>query len=158
MTQKSAPSILLCVLLCCVPVGVATAQVFKWVDEKGVTHYGERPPHGQKAQPVETRPSTTPSPGSTSSPGKTQGGENWREKNLEFQQRRVQREREAEREQQAAKERQRRCHVARDDFRRIESARRPYHLNNQGERVYLDDAEHKLAIEQARRRVDASCS
>lgn len=28
-----------------VPIG-APAQVYKWVDEKGVTHYGERPPAG----------------------------------------------------------------------------------------------------------------
>ena len=30
----------------------ASAQVFKWVDERGVTHYGERPPQGGKATEV----------------------------------------------------------------------------------------------------------
>jgi hypothetical protein len=30
----------------------AYAQVFKWVDERGVTHYGERPPQGGKATEV----------------------------------------------------------------------------------------------------------
>ena len=33
-------------------VAPATAQVFKWVDERGVTHYGERPPQGEKASEV----------------------------------------------------------------------------------------------------------
>ena len=28
------------------------AQVYKWVDERGVTHYGERPPQGGKASEV----------------------------------------------------------------------------------------------------------
>jgi hypothetical protein len=158
MTQKSAPKVLLCALLCCVPIGVATAQVFKWVDEKGVTHYGERPPQGQKAQPVETKPLNTPAPGPASSPGKAQGGENWQEQNLEFQRRRIQRERQAERDQQGAKDRQRRCNIARDDLRRLESSRRLYDLNDKGERVYLDDAGRTAALERARRSVERSCS
>jgi hypothetical protein len=33
----------------------ASAQVFKWVDERGVTHYGERPPQGGKATEVPDR-------------------------------------------------------------------------------------------------------
>ena len=33
-------------------VAPASAQVFKWVDERGVTHYGERPPQGGKASEV----------------------------------------------------------------------------------------------------------
>jgi hypothetical protein len=33
-------------------IAPAFAQVFKWVDERGVTHYGERPPQGGKASEV----------------------------------------------------------------------------------------------------------
>jgi len=33
----------------------APAQVYKWVDERGVTHYGERPPQGTKASEVPDR-------------------------------------------------------------------------------------------------------
>lgn len=33
----------------------ATAQVNKWVDDKGKVHYGDRPPAGVKVQPVEAR-------------------------------------------------------------------------------------------------------
>ena len=40
----------------------AFAQVFKWVDERGVTHYGERPPQGGKASEV---PDRLGSPGGT---------------------------------------------------------------------------------------------
>ena len=40
----------------------ASAQVFKWVDERGVTHYGERPPQGGKATEV---PDRLGSPGGT---------------------------------------------------------------------------------------------
>ena len=33
----------------------ALAQVYKWVDERGVTHYGERPPQGSKANEVPSK-------------------------------------------------------------------------------------------------------
>jgi len=44
-------------------VAPAFAQVFKWVDERGITHYGERPPQGGKATEVPDRlgsPAGTP--------------------------------------------------------------------------------------------------
>ena len=41
-----------------------SAQVYKWVDENGVTHYEERPPQGQKATEVPDR-LATPDPAST---------------------------------------------------------------------------------------------
>jgi len=38
-----------------------SAQVYKWVDENGVTHYGERPAQGRKATEVPDR-LATPAP------------------------------------------------------------------------------------------------
>lgn len=35
------------------------AQTYKWVDEHGVTNYGEKPPAGRPATPVETQPAGT---------------------------------------------------------------------------------------------------
>jgi hypothetical protein len=35
------------------------AQTYKWVDERGATHYGERPPAGRPARIVDTRPGGT---------------------------------------------------------------------------------------------------
>ena len=39
----------LLILLACVPL-LAGAQVYKWTDEKGKTHYGDKPPDDSKAQ------------------------------------------------------------------------------------------------------------
>ncbi len=36
--------------------GMATAQTYKWVDERGVTTYGNKPPAGRAAQRVDTQP------------------------------------------------------------------------------------------------------
>src|SRR5262249_51913194 len=42
-------------LILAVAAAPAFAQVFKWVDERGVTHYGERPPQGAKATEVQDK-------------------------------------------------------------------------------------------------------
>jgi hypothetical protein len=131
----------------------ASAQVYKWVDEKGVTHYGERPPQGQKASPV----TATPPAGSAPSQAKPQSSRDWQEQNIEFQRRRIQREQQADREQQDANTRTRRCNLAKDDLRQMESVERLYDLNEKGERVYLGDAERKAEIEQARQFIARNC-
>src|ERR1700674_5131450 len=46
----------------------ALAQVYKWVDERGVTHYGERPPQGSKASEVPNR-LASPAPGGAGTDG-----------------------------------------------------------------------------------------
>jgi hypothetical protein len=35
------------------------AEAYKWVDEKGVVNYGEKPPEERRSRPVDTRPSGT---------------------------------------------------------------------------------------------------
>jgi len=50
----------------------AFAQVYKWVDERGVTHYGERPPQGSKASEVPNKLSS-PAPESVTPQPKDQG-------------------------------------------------------------------------------------
>jgi hypothetical protein len=48
----------LIVLLLALAAGTAfAAQTYKWVDEKGVTTYGEKPPPGRAATAVDTTPS-----------------------------------------------------------------------------------------------------
>ena len=39
------------------------AQAYKWVDEKGVTNYGEKPPESSRALPVDTEPQGAVGPG-----------------------------------------------------------------------------------------------
>jgi hypothetical protein len=45
------------VLLALMAGACLAADTFKWVDEKGVTNYGEKPPQNRSAQPVNTNPS-----------------------------------------------------------------------------------------------------
>lgn len=47
------------VLFCIVAGTCAGAEAYRWVDERGVVNYGERPPEERRAQPVDTRPGGT---------------------------------------------------------------------------------------------------
>lgn len=43
-------------LLLILAVVTAGATIYKWVDEKGVTHYSQTPPAKQKAQEIQAPP------------------------------------------------------------------------------------------------------
>lgn len=51
----------LCLLLVSFPPIVPHAQVYKWTDESGQTHYGDKPPDSN-AEPVEIRQAPEPGP------------------------------------------------------------------------------------------------
>jgi len=129
----------------------ASAQVYKWVDEKGVTHYGERPPQGKKAQEVERRLANPgPAPGKAAQPG-------WKEQDLEFRRRRIETEQtEAKQKQQEAANR-RACNQARDQLAQTGSARRLYRLDEKGERVFQSDDERNASIARLEQLVSERC-
>jgi hypothetical protein len=129
----------------------AAAQVYKWVDEKGVTHYGERPPTGQKAQEVEQRlANPAPAPGTDKQP-------NWKDKELEFRSRRIEADQaETRRTQQQAAQRQA-CDQARDALNQMKAARRIYRLDANGERVYQTDEERDAAVARQEQLIAQRC-
>lgn len=61
-------------LLLTLSVSAMASQVYKWVDDKGVTHFGTQPPQGQPATQINTKvpqirsvaPTSTPSTDSAS--------------------------------------------------------------------------------------------
>ena len=118
----------------------AVAQVYKWVDDKGATHYGERPPQDKKAEELK-RGATSPEP----APG-TAVQPNWQERDLEFKRRRI----EAEQAEAVAKQREasqkQACYQARDQLARMKSAGRLYRLDGKGERVYESEGERNASI------------
>jgi hypothetical protein len=129
----------------------AYAQVYKWVDEKGVTHYGERPPQGKKAEEVGQRLANPgPAPGKAAQPS-------WKDQDLEFRRRKI------EAEQNEAKDRQREdaqrqgCNQARDQLAQMRSARRLYRLDEKGERVFQSDDERNASVARLEQLVSDRC-
>ncbi len=147
--------------LLCLAVGAmpAAAQIYKWVDEKGRTHYSENPPPEGKASTKVAPPPPPPSGGSGSAT--RESPEAWKEKDAEWRRRRLERgeaedkarrrgEQEAARRRDACRRAQRELHIL--------QAGPVYSVNERGERVYLEDKDRPAAIAAARKLVDANCA
>jgi len=161
------------VLVFLLPIAAAAvgATLYKWVDEKGVTHYTETPPAKQKAQEiriqppppsgaVEGRPPQAPvapaAEGSKAAPPKT-----WHEKALDAQRQREAAEQQEEREhalaQEIAQKRKERCLAAQQNLQALLTSRPVYHVNERGERVFIDDAKRAAEIARAKREIQSYC-
>jgi len=131
--------------------GAAFGQIYRWVDEKGATHYGERPPQGAKAREVEDKLANPPG---ANAPTPT---EDWQDKDREFRQRQIEAGQAQEKKEQEAQRRRAMCNEQRDLLARLRQAGRTYHLNEQGERVYDDDAEREKAVARQEKLVAQYC-
>jgi hypothetical protein len=150
--MKSRAAIALLVAFCLAPA--AWAQVFKWVDESGKTHYGERPPPGVKA--VEIGVPAPPS-GAAAVPAPQKSA---KEEELEFRKRQIERaKQEAKGEASAEEQRHRadRCALAQRRLTALQEPIRVFDRNEKGERVYIDDAARPAAIATEQRKIAENC-
>lgn len=133
----------------------ALPQVFKWVDEKGRTHYGEKPPEGVKATELGAAP---PSPGGSTAPA---AQPDWKQKELESKRQRIERERkestESARAQRQEAERANRCADARRRLAMLDEQIRLYDRNDKGEKVYMEDKDRPAAFAAAKRAIAENC-
>ena len=145
--------------------------LYKWVDEKGVTHYSETPPAKQQAQEIRVQP-PPPSgaedgrpPQAPSAPGvdgaKAAPPKTWQEKALEAQRQREATEQQEEQEralaQEIAQKRKERCLSAQQNLQALLTNRPVYHVNERGERVFIDDAKRAAEIARAKREIQSYC-
>lgn len=79
--MRKFPLLLLILLIAAAAVGGA---MYKWVDEKGVTHYSDAPPPKQKSQRLEAQTAPVPAAPETATPPPTKS---WQKKDEEFKQR-----------------------------------------------------------------------
>jgi hypothetical protein len=140
-------------VLLCLAALAAHGQVYKWVDEQGRTHYSETPPPDKKdAKKVDTGPSAAPA---------AVPREDWKQKEMDFKRRNLEKQQaeDAAGRKQAYEENQRRnrCLSAQRDLRILEMEAPIYHINEKGERVYLEDKNRPAEMARARREVDTHC-
>ena len=126
-------------LLC---VGHAGAQVYKWVDANGVTHYGEQPPSNTKGKEVRLRDASPPS---SSGAASTQAA-TLKDREIEFRKRQALREREETRVAEEKAQRDHDCRATRVELADLRATRRLYELNDRGERVFMSDAQRDAEI------------
>lgn len=128
--------------------------IYKWVDEKGVTHFSEHPPpDGRKSQKVE--PKVTP-PSSEARPAT-----DWKQREQEQRRRKIEQDQKDDyqkgKSQNAAAERRNRCLQARRELHILEKQIPVYSVNEKGERVYLEDKDRPAEIAGWKREISASC-
>lgn len=128
--------------------------IYKWVDEKGVTHFSENPPpDGRKATKVE--PKVAP-PSSDARPK-----EDWKQRELDLRKQRIEREQKDERrkavEHNRSADRKNRCAYAQRQLHVVSAQRPVYSVNEKGERVYLEDKDRAAEAAGWRQEVATYC-
>ena len=127
--------------------------IYKWVDEKGVTHFSEHPPpDGKKAQKIE--PKVTP-PSSDAKPT------DWKQREQEMRKKKIESEQKDEyqkaKAQNNAAERHNRCVYARRELHVLEKQVPIYSVNEKGDRVYMEDKERPAEIARWKRAISEYC-
>lgn len=117
----------------------ALAQMYKCVDERGVTHYTDKPLPGCKGGPVDIQGSP-PASGAL-----TPRQDDINRQAADFYRRQLERDRAAA-EQQAALAA--RCSRLRQENARLSSATRIAKVGPTGERVYMEDADREARLAQ----------
>lgn len=113
------------------------AQMYKCVDERGVTHYTDKPSPGCKGGPVDIHPAPPISGKVEERKEDPVGAER------EFQRRQIERDRKDQGEARKLEAQKRRCASMHSEYQRLTSGRRLSRINEKGERVYVEDADRQ---------------
>jgi len=140
----------------------ASAQMYKWVDKDGKTHYGSTPPPGSKTSAVKAPPpsAAAAAPASAAGDAKKKGPLTAAEQEQEYRKRKLEEEKsgkKAAQEQQAKSERNEGCERTREYLSTLQSGQRIARTNPSGERYYMDDNQVAQEITKAQQAVQQTC-
>ncbi|MBE0486706.1 DUF4124 domain-containing protein [Marinobacter sp.] len=136
--------LMLTILVAATPGFAGAASVYKWTDDSGVTHFGDRQPTGQNSEQVNVRSGTSQSSGN-----QRQSPQQQLNQLQEQQQERQQRREESAVEEARRKQREANCATARSNLDIIRSNAR-IQIEENGEMRYLSTEE----IADQRRRLE----
>lgn len=139
-------------LLCLCTTPLAMAGTYRWVDENGQTHFGDRPPANANSDEVKLDPASA-EPDAIA----RQRHERMQEFLEQSEQQRAERNEREAREEALAAEQEARCEVLRGRLKYLKSVSRLYHVNNDGERVYIDDEQNEQFRREFRAQVQREC-
>lgn len=137
--------------------GSVYAVSSKWVDEKGGVHYSDNPPkHNAKVEQLHFKDSGGTPPADNPYKRKSTA-----EMEADFQRGKAARANEAKKEEQSrAKDeaKQTNCINARNNLRLMEQSRRMFKMDENGERVYMDDSQRQQQLDAAQQAVNQNCN
>jgi len=135
-------------------LGADAQTMYKWKDEKGVTHFSEHPPADAKSEKNATKvtPKVTPPSGSGAYDANA-----WTNKDAEARKRQIER---GKGEQSEAKDREQRqvaCNRARGRLSMLQNTQIIYKDNPDGKRTYMEDSERNAEMARARDAIREHC-
>lgn len=129
----------------------AQGGLYKWVDEKGVVHYSDKPPAGKSGQKLNVAPQP-PLEGQA-----PQRGRSWQEQVQDANERRYQDEKKQKEAQQKAQEAEQKCLRASNALDSLKRERPLYRVDKEGERSFMEDEERRRLIDGWQQQADANC-
>jgi len=133
---------------------VVAQTMYKWVDEKGVTHFSESPPPDEKTEKKSTKvtPKVVPPSG-----GAAYDPNAWKSKEAEAKKRQVDR---GQQEQASAKDAAKQaelCDRARSRLSFLQNTHIIYRDNPDGSRTFMEDKQRDAEIARAKEVADQAC-
>jgi len=153
-------AVLLITAFLCFPAGTAAEEVYSWVDENGVRHYGDMPPDREDAEVMQLQeiPAMSDTPVSSAPPPKSGAPTPEKENELTpAQQRREDIKRQHKESREARAEKQKMCNMAQSRLDAIEPHRRVYFTNDKGETERMDDEQRVGEVESLHEYLDENC-
>ena len=143
-------------MLLAIAGSAAAAKVYKWVDENGDVHFGDRPTRNN-AQELEIKVQEPVAPAAV--PGQPPPRNQVRTNISDvMEEERLRRRKAREQEKEARESRQRNCVLARDKLRSYQESDYLYDIDSEGKRRVLSKAERAAAERDARDDVTRFCS
>lgn len=131
--------------------GVATAEVYRWVDEQGNVQFGDQPTQQSDAETVKLPASRPPDP---------QTMERMENQKRYLDARQTDREKDVEqkkKDEARAQEYATACEQSKQRLATLDGGTRVY-VEKDGERRYLSDEERAQEIESTKKKIDEYCS
>jgi len=146
------PNIRLLLIFIITAAATANAGVYKWTDEQGNVHFGDRPTSSQAEQiKLKKYPKSSGPTSSSTQPKVTQ-----QQLLNMYQQEREKKKAERKKQKEEAKELAQKCADARDALSRYERSRLYENLPS-GERRYFSEEERATTISNLRKNINRHC-
>ena len=141
-------------LILVLPIAV-DASVYKWVDDDGKVHYGDRPRDSQAAVEM-TVDDTDPVPSNSGNDGLSRAEK--RERLLQsMTEDRLEKQEKREQEQARKEQNRQKCNRYRDRMRHYQRASSLYRLDRDGNRVYMSESDRASATKDLQAKIKRYC-
>jgi hypothetical protein len=132
------------------------AEVYKWVDEKGNVHYGDKPEPGSQTMDIQQQePAEVPVMFEENQLSREEKRQRVSDA-LEEDRLAKNKERQEKKKERAQKKRE--CNRLKDRQRHVERATGLYKLDKEGNRVFMSNEQRKKSEQQLRKRIQKACS